>query len=61
MTTRKPDYRLKCKERAGTHQAVLGAGWKEADGSISIEINLGVVIDHRLWNDCTIRLFPIDK
>jgi hypothetical protein len=62
--SRKPDYRIKVKRRSdekgkGPTNSV-GAAWvNEPGGSISIVLDLGVVLS---WNDdLLITLFPIDR
>ena len=59
---RKPDYRIAVKTRTKSvgkqGQGVIGAAWKEDDGSISISLSPCVVL--RFEDDVGIKLFPID-
>lgn len=38
-----------------------GSGWKGEDGAISISLDPGVVLDHRLSQEAHIMLFPADE
>jgi hypothetical protein len=57
-TPRKPDYRLKIKEKGSPLQAVVGAGWENADGSVSIKINPLIKVE--LSSEFFITLFPVE-
>lgn len=53
---KKPDFNLSAKPRDGRLGGKVGAGWKNTDGSISIQLNVGVTLS---WNDeLFIGLFP---
>lgn len=57
--TRKPDYTLHAKIRFSNRRSgELGAGWKNKDGSITITICPGAVVDYNLNEKATIMLFP---
>jgi hypothetical protein len=56
---RKPDYRLRVKERDGKATATVGAAWSGKNGSISVRLSPGVSL---VWNDgLLLTLFPIDE
>jgi hypothetical protein len=51
MAGRRPTHNLKIKARSGCREsdsAVVGGAWLNADGSMSIQLNVGVVLR---WND----------
>lgn len=55
---RKPAYRLSVLRKDNDKRGVVGAVWREDDGSISITINPCVVL--RGDDDIHIKLFPIE-
>lgn len=60
--SRKPDFTLRAKIRYSNRRSgELGAGWMNKDGSITIRINPGSVIDFDLNEKATIMLFPVKK
>jgi hypothetical protein len=58
MSGRKPDYRLKIKDEKTERWMDVGAAWKNQDGSISIRLNMCVVLNERLGVEPV--LFPAD-
>lgn len=59
---RKPDYRLKALNKLTNNKASIGAGWKNKDGSISIDLNPFITLssEHISVTDLVITLFPIE-
>lgn len=58
MSGRKPDYRLKIKDDKTERWMDVGAAWKNTDGSISVRLNMCVVLNERLGVEPV--LFPAD-
>ena len=58
MSGRKPDFRMKVKarDREDPRTGVAGAGWVNADGSISIKLDVGFRLDWK--DDLLITMFP---
>ena len=57
---KKPTYRLSIKKREPEKgQGVIGAGWLDEDGTISIVLNPCVVLTSE--SNVTIKLFPSNK
>lgn len=56
---RRPTHRLCVKEKNGKGTTLVGAGWEDADGHISIRLNPCVVLSFA--DDVIITLFPIEK
>jgi hypothetical protein len=54
-----PDYKLKVMDKTTGQKAEVGAGWKNANGSISIQLNLCVAL-HPNPNQ-VLTLFPNDR
>lgn len=54
-----PTHRLSVKERDGNGRCVVGAGWLDENGSISIRLNPCVAITSH--DDVIIMLFPVEK
>lgn len=54
----KPDYTLSVLQRDTEHKGVVGAAWKNADGSISIKLSPFVVLSE--VDNLMIRLFVND-
>lgn len=54
---RKPDFRLKALNKTTDEKSMVGAGWTNADGSISIDLNAFVVLQGT--SDLVLTLFPI--
>lgn len=53
----RPTHTLTCKEKLGERRGQIGAAWQQEDGSFTIVLNAGTVLD---WKDeVTIKLFPI--
>lgn len=52
----KPTHRLKVLNKLSNHRTDAGAGWLNADGSISIRINPMVCLEN--LEDHVITLFP---
>ena len=64
MAARSPDYVLKVKLKdasAGSTQGRVGAAWKNEDGSLSVQLDVGTVLDWRLSREAHITLFPADE
>lgn len=66
MSKRKPDYWLKAmdkRESRKSSSSKVGAAWKNADGSISIDLNAFVTLEtvSRHPEDLVLTLFPIDR
>lgn len=55
---RRPDYTLSVLNKRTNAKGIIGAGWKQEGGRISIAFNPCVVIDTRLDADLVISLFP---
>ena len=58
MSSRKPDYRLKIKDEKTERWMDVGAAWKNKEGSISIRLNMCVVLNERLGVEPV--LFPAE-
>lgn len=61
-TSRKPDFRIKATTRPNVTpklDGVIGAGWQNEDGSISLKLDPFVTIAGR--DDLIITAFPIDR
>jgi hypothetical protein len=58
MSGRKPDYKLKIKDDRTERWMEIGAAWKNMDGSISLRLNMCVVLSERLGVEPV--LFPVD-
>lgn len=54
--TRRADFDLCVMDRGTGRKGVIGAGWKNEDGSVSVILNPCVVWDSR--DNLTVRLFP---
>jgi hypothetical protein len=61
MPGRKPDFWLKAMNKQYNEKSKVGAGWKNADGSISIDLNPFVVLSAPITTDLVLTLFPIDR
>jgi hypothetical protein len=58
--SRKPDYKVSVKERNGSRKGVIGAAWLNENGSISIQLNPGTLLDYQTSLNCHIKLFPYE-
>ena len=57
--SRKPDYILKVKRASDDRQGNrVGAAWEDAKGNIAITLDVGIVLDWRMCDECHIMLFP---
>lgn len=56
MTSRKPDYVLKVLNKDNEGRCNVGAGWKNEDGSVSIQLNPCVVLQYD--PQIVLTLFP---
>lgn len=61
---RKPDYWLKAMDKSQPGKTLasagkVGAAWKNADGSISIDLNAFIVLPAS--PDLVLTLFPIER
>ncbi len=56
---RKPDYWVKAMDKGTNEKRKIGAGWKNPDGSISVDIDAFTVLVSSL--DLVVTLFPIDR
>lgn len=56
---RKPDYWVKMMNKDTNEKRKIGAGWKNDDGSISIDIDCFTVISAH--PALVITMFPIDR
>ena len=58
-TSTKPTHRLKAKVRTDDNSGAygdVGAAWLNENGSLSVRLNIGIVLD---WRDnCLLTLFP---
>lgn len=54
---RKPTHEVYANEKGGgSGRALVGVGWEDADGSISVRLNVGTTLS---WNDgLYIRIRP---
>jgi len=53
---KRPTHTIKVKEKEGSAQGEVGRAWLNDDGSLSIQLNPGVVLS---WNDgLLITAFP---
>jgi hypothetical protein len=60
FTGSKPTHKIKAKGKVRGHERshVVGVGWLAANGSLSIQLNVGVVLS---WtDDVLLTAFPID-
>ena len=57
--SRKPEFKLKAFNKKDERRGDLGAGWQNADGSVTIQLNPYVVISYD--TDTVITLFPAVK
>lgn len=57
---RKPDYQLKILNKSNDKRGIIGAAWKNEDGSISIQINPCIILDGNQLDDFVITLFKND-
>lgn len=58
---RRPDYRMKATTRPGVHphrEGVVGAGWRNPDGSVSVKLDPFAVLAGA--DDLIITLFPME-
>jgi hypothetical protein len=55
---RKPDYRLRLKDDKTGRWVDVGAAWKNENGSISVRLNMCVVLNERLGVEPV--LFPVE-
>ena len=55
---RKPDYEIKALDKSDGVKGIIGAGWKEDNGRISITFNPFVVVP--VGKRFAISLFPIE-
>jgi hypothetical protein len=58
MQSRLPDYKLRAMDKATSKKAEVGAGWLNGDGSISLQLNICVLLQHD--PDLVLTLFPRD-
>lgn len=58
-SSRPPEWRLKVLNKKTERKSVVGAGWSNDDGSVTIVLNDFVVLPQN--EDTVITLFPIDK
>lgn len=56
---RKPDYNISVLDKTSGGRGVVGAGWIQEDGSISIKINPCVLLDDD--PKLVIRMFPCEE
>lgn len=56
---RQPDYVLKVFDKTNQARGVVGAGWSDTNGRISIKLNPGVALSYN--NDLVISLFINDQ
>ena len=61
MAARSPDYVLKVKLKDASGQGRVGVAWKNEDGSLSVQLDVGTVLDWRLSREAHITLFPADE
>lgn len=59
MAGRKPDFWLKAMNPASKEKGKVGAGWRNEDGSISIDINAFIVL--KSSPDLNLTMFPIER
>lgn len=57
---RTPDYNVSALDKTTGKKGRIGAAWDNEDGSITMVLNICVVLDTRT-QDLNIRLFPNDK
>ncbi len=57
----KPTHRLKVKDKKTGIKGVVGAGWLNADGSLTIQLQPGCSLNYADMMDCPIHLFPVDS
>ncbi len=56
---RKPDYNVSVLNKATEQRGPVGVGWLNEDGSISISLNMCVIL--RSDPDLVINVFPVTK
>lgn len=57
----KPTHRLKILDKGNDNRGVVGAGWENEDGSITIVLELAIVLDYENLQDKILTLFPINR
>ena len=57
--SRKPDYKLKVLNKKTSEKGEVGAAWLNEDGSISIQLNMLVVLKRK--KNLVLTLFPINN
>lgn len=57
----KPTHRLKILDKENNKKGIIGAGWKNPDGSITIVLDVAVAIDYENCKDKVITLFPLEE
>jgi len=57
--SRKPDYWFNALDKDTNQKAKVGAAWKNADGSISVDLNAFTVLSAR--RSLVLTLFPIER
>jgi hypothetical protein len=59
FTPRQPDFILAIKTKSGPEKkGRVGAGWKNDDGNITLQLNPGIVLSWK--DDIFLSLFPAD-
>jgi hypothetical protein len=59
MVGRKPDFWLKAMNKATNEKRKVGAGWKNEDGSVSIDIDAFTVLQSS--PDLVLTLFSVER
>jgi len=53
----KPTHRFKILDKDNEWRAEVGVGWQNEDGSISIKLNPGIVLDYEKLHNKVLTLF----
>ena len=57
---RPPEWKLTALDKETEESGQIGVGWDEEDGSITIKLNMNIVLDTRTQK-LAIRLWPRDE
>lgn len=58
---KRPSHRLKLLDKVTGRSGEVGAGWQNKDGSISVRLNMGVVLSEVDLEGRSLTLFPADR
>ena len=57
----KPTHRLKILDKTNDNRGIVGAGWENEDGSITIVLEPAVVLNYENLKDKVLTLFPVNR